>query len=474
MPVSEIALKPSFDASRIPNQSAATVVNMYAEPMSGKGPFPLVGYPGRKIKLSALGPVRGYVTPPQGGFYGVAGQTLYRVNSDWSVDALGTLPGLDLVEIIYNRNQMGFVANGGWYVYTFASGTFAQVTTTQSGFPFLGASSASALDNIGILASPGGDRFYVTDIDDFTIIRDLSFATAESKADPLIAVRTYGGELWLGGPKSIEYWVKTGAANFPYERRNVSSNWGVVSRDTCRNVGETILFVGTDADNGGYDVFRMEGYGLVSIGTPPVTRLLERSRYPERARAVVWRIESHAFYELTTDAGSVVYDLLTGQWHQSAFGVWDYASRQPPPSRLTTQAFVNGKNILGTSDGLWLEVGFDVVNDGNDPMARVFVTPALGSRGGQLAIFRVGLEIENGLGSLTTDPQVWMRYSGDGAHTWGRPQTRGMGKQGKYRALTTWGPQGQAADGCLMFGSTDAYPLKVTNCWASVEARANR
>jgi hypothetical protein len=465
-----IELRPDFDASRIPNQSAATVVNMYAEKQDGKGPFPLVNLPPRIERLSGMGALRGSITPPQGGCYVVAGASFLKVEADWSTTLIGAVPGLDLVEIVYNRVQLGLVADGRWFVYDFATTTYAEVTTTQGGFVFPGARSATVVENIGVIAA-FDDRTYNTDIDDFRTIRDLAFQTAESKADPVIVTRTIGGELFLGGTASIEFWVRTGEANFPYQRRNVVSDYGVVSRDACRNVGTTVMFLGTDAGSGGLRVYQVQGYAVVPISTHAVERMLERARFPERARAVSWNIEGHGFFELTCDAGSVTYDEATGAWTQTAFGTWDYDGRAPPTSRLTTQSWFQNRNMLGTIDGKLLEVSWAGVDDGGDVLARCFITPALGSNGRQMAIFRVGLELEGGLGSLTADPQVWMRYSGDGAHTWGPMQLRGTGLQGKYRTSVTWGPQGQAADACIMFGMTDRAPFKVTGAWAEVEVR---
>lgn len=469
-----IGLKPGFDASRIPNQSATLPVNMYAEAGDGKGPFPLVGYPGRDLRLQMFGQIRGSLTTPQGEFYVVAGQGLYRVGADWSTTEIGAIAGDGLVEMVLNRVQMGIVATPRWYVFEFSLGTLHEVTATKAGDVFPGASSVAVIDNIGLIAVPGSDRFYFTDADDFRTVRDLSFATAESESDAILAIRDIGGEFMMGGPRSIEFWVKTGVANFPYERRNVVSDYGMVSRDACRKVGDSIVFLGTDAANGGLQVYRTVNYAVDRISNHAVERLIESARYPERARAVVWRIEGHVFYELTTDAGSVVLDGATGEWHRAAFGTWDYTSRLPPPSRLTSQSWVDGRNIMGTDDGKLIEAGFGFNADAGTPMVRTFVSPAMGATGRQLSIYAVGLEVEGGLGSLTVNPEVWMMYSGDGAHRWGRPQVRKIGLEGRYRTSVSWGPQGQSADAALMFGMTDQAPLKITGAWADIEETDRR
>lgn len=469
MPLVPITLQPGLTASRLKNQSAATLVNMYAEQSSGKGAFPVIGYPGRPRRKIMAPPIRGMIVHPQGRFYVIDGGSFHEIGADFQDLAdLGAIAGTGLVETIANRTQVAVIADGRLYVHTVGSSVISQVTATEYGSPLPAFYSAAVVDNIAVLTVRDSDRFYYSATDDFTTIRDLAFATAESKADPLLVVRDVGGELFFGGARSTEHWVKTGQANFPFQRRDPVSSYTVVSRDACRRSGDDLLWLGEDADNGGLGVFALNGYQAQRISTPAVDRILEAAQYPERARCVVWRLEGHAFCEFSLDSGSVVYDTATGEWHQSAYGVWTYESLKPPASRLTCQAWWQGQNVLGTADGLLLGVSFDTSADGDDLMARVFVTPALGAFGQQVSTYQVGVDIEAGLGPLDDDPLMWMRWSHDGAHTWGRPQFATMGRQGQYLKRPQWGPQGQANDSAAMFGTTANCQLRVTNAWARV------
>ena len=54
-----IALKPDIQVSRIPEQSLASPVNMFAEVQSGKGAFPLHSHPGMTLLTTLAGVVRG-------------------------------------------------------------------------------------------------------------------------------------------------------------------------------------------------------------------------------------------------------------------------------------------------------------------------------------------------------------------------------------------------------------------------------
>ena len=342
------------------------------------------------------------IVHPQGRFYVIDGGSFHEIGADFQGLAdLGAIAGTGLVETIANRTQVAVIADGRLYVHTVGSSVISQVTATEYGSPLPAFYSAAVVDNIAVLTVRDSDRFYYSAIDDFTTIRDLAFATAESKADPLLVVRDVGGELFFGGARSTEHWVKTGQANFPFQRRDPVSSYTVVSRDACRRSGDDLLWLGEDADNGGLGVFALNGYRAQRISTPAVDRILGPPSIPSAPAA--WS----GGWKGTPSASSARQRQrrlrhTTGEWHQSVYGVWTYESLKPPASRLTCQAWWQGQNVLGTSDGLLLGVSFDTSADGDDLMARVFVTPALGAFGQQVSTYQVGVDIGPGSARLST------------------------------------------------------------------------
>ena len=55
----------------------------------------------------------------------------------------------------------------------------------------------------------------------------------------------------------------------------------------------------------------------------------------------------------------------------------------------------------------------------------------------------VGVGLVTGLGS---DPQIMMRYSDDGGHTWSSELWRDIGKIGKYKTRVKWNKLGRSRD----------------------------
>ncbi len=470
MAVQRVPLGLSFDISRIPNQSVSTLVNCYAEQSAGKAdPAVIMGYPGLIDYVDLGGTGRGQFVASDGTHYAVTGSTLYRVTESGGIgfgEALGTIPGVDRVEIDANRTQIGIAASNRLFVWDTATSYFSEVTDPN----FQGCSTLAVINGFGLIGRPDSDQFSLTAINDFTTIGALDYATAESRADKLVAIRVVGGEPWFLGAETVEPWPNTGAANFPFERSGFNQDVGCVARDTCINIGPTLIWLGRDRKAGGLSVYRAaSSYQPERISTHAVDRLLERANRPDLAYAYTWRIEGHTFYALTCDAGTVVYDAVTGAWHQAASGAWPIASA-PPPSRFNSQAYVGTSNILGDDMGRLSRVTFDANDDLGNALVRETVTAPMGAVGRKVAVLAVEMELEAGTGGLTLDPQVLLSVSRDGGHTWETPRAARTGLMGKYKTRVRWNRLGQGRDFTFRFRMSDGAPFRMTGAWADVEA----
>lgn len=475
MAVQRLDLRPGFDVSRIKNQSIATLINCYSEIQAGKGAFPIVGLPGQVAFASIDAPVRGLYVAPDGTFYAVGGNNLYSIGADGAAERLNTIPGGDMVEMAANRTQLGICAAGRLFVWYPQAAQLAEVTNANPASPdFKGASTFLVINGIGVAGVPGSDQFQISAPLDLATWPARDFATAESQPDELVAVRIVQGEPWFLGAGGFEVWPNTGAANFPFERRGLSQDVGLVSRDSAVNVGESLMFLGRDRGAGGLSVYTAAGgYQPARVSSHAVDRLLERSSAPERARAYSWRVEGHHFYCLTLDAGTVAYDTASREWHQQAAGVWPFEG-QPLPARARCSAAFGGRTLLGDDVGRIFALSFDSHVELDGPMVRELVTGPMGGVGGQVSILAIGLEVEAGLGTLTADPEIVLSLSRDGGHTYDLPRSRRCGLVGRYRQTVTWNRLGRSGNFVARFRMTDGAPFHVTSAWADVEPLALR
>lgn len=465
MAVQRVALRPGFDVSRIPNQSVATLINCFSELQDGKGAFPIVGLPGPMLFAQIAAPVRGLYVAPDGKLYAVGGPNLYRIDADGTPHVLGAISGTGSVEMDSNRSQIIIVANPRAFVWDFSVNSFSEVISGD----WPGASTVAVISGFAIYGVPGADRFYISAINDARTINLLDFATAESLPDVLLAVRVVQGEPWFLGTQSVESWPLTGAANFPFQRSALNQDVGCVARDTARNFGNGLVWLGRERAAGGLSVYSaVNSYTPERISTHGVERLLERSAFPERAFAYVWRVEGHHFYVLTCDAGTVCYDESTQAWHQQASGVWPLDGA-PPAAGWLNSCFFGNTTVMGDGRGRLVKLSFDVNADLDGELLREIVTAPMGSVGKQVQIHAIELELEGGLGGLVLDPAVLMSVSRDGGHTYDASRRSSTGLIGNYRTRVRWNRLGRARDFVARFRMSDAAPWKITGAWADVE-----
>ena len=466
-----ILFQPEYAPSRSRAQSRIAFVNVYAEPGPGKGQFVSRGYPGFRLWHDMGAPIRGAhfvpANPDVGrltdALYVVAGDGLFRVTQSAEALRLGDVPGSDRVQFAENRYQVALVSETQLYVWDTQTGVFTAVAQS-SAFP--GAAAIASINGFGLLAFPSGDRFAITGINDFTSIGADDRATAESKADPVVAIVIVNNEPWLMGRDGFEVWPNTGAANFPFERRDVNADVGCVSRDAARLFDNTLFWLGRDV-SGQMFVYRANGYGAQRVSNHAIERLAKDDPNPERAYAFVWGVDGHPFYTLTLASGSVTYDASTGLWHQTTTGVEPIGAPHAP-ARWVCAVAAYGRTLLCDAAGRICEATFDAADDLGAPLVREVWPPPFGAETSQTTVLRVRLEADTGLAALGDDPQVLMAHSRDGGQTFGAPQAARLGTQGAYGLAVDWGGQGMAGQHQLVFRVTDPAALSFTGGWVDL------
>ena len=76
---------------------------------------------------------------------------------------------------------------------------------------------------------------------------------------------------------------------------------------------------------------------------------------------------------------------------------------------------------------------------------------------------------ETGVGNgAVTDPQMMLRYSDDGGHTWSNEMWRSLGRVGEYRTRAVWRKLGQFRQRQMNLRITDAARKIVISHWADI------
>jgi hypothetical protein len=185
--------------------------------------------------------------------------------------------------------------------------------------------------------------------------------------------------------------------------------------------------------------------------------------------------DGHSFYVLVFPNADTtwVYDVATQAWHERAGwynGDWTR-------HRGNCQVFFNGETILGDfENGKLYTLRLDVYADDDRPQRWLRSWRALPvgqNTFNETAHHSLQLICESGVGlnlGQGSDPEVMLRWSDDGGHTWSYEHWRKMGKIGNFGFRTIWrrlGMTDKLRDRVYEVSATD--PVKIAIMGAELD-----
>lgn len=148
----------------------------------------------------------------------------------------------------------------------------------------------------------------------------LDIASAEYKADQLIAMGGMSSSLWLFGSRSLEVWANTGGVGFPFERiQGATSDVGCLSLTSLQQLSDAFIWLA--CTSGGRPFIAMtNGYTPAKISTLPIDSALASidAAWLTYTTSFTYSMNGHYFYGLNIPAlgTTFVYDLHTKLWHE--------------------------------------------------------------------------------------------------------------------------------------------------------------
>ena len=330
----------------------------------------------------------------------------------------------------------------------------------------------------------------------------LTVAPADGSPDGVVAINVDHRQMWVFGTDSVEVWYNAGLANFPLTPvQGAFNEIGCAAPYSVAKLDNALFWLGTDARGQGI-VYKNNGYTGIRVSTHAIEYAIAQYGNISDAVAYTYQQEGHAFYVLSFPSASKtwVYDVSVQAWHERASGdegqyrhrsncqcnfggtiiVGDfengniyafdldvYADNGQIQRWLRSwRALPTGQNNLKRTahHSLQLDAETGVGLNGIDPTTQMenllaegypFLATELGvditseTNIDLLATTTVAvtedLLTESGediLVSVTTTqgviPQVMLRWSDDGGHTWSNEHWRSMGAIGQYGYRTIW------------------------------------
>jgi hypothetical protein len=476
MPRIPIPLGKAFTKGRSTAAGMQSMVNMYSEQVLLDGRTDTVCYssPGRTAFAGLSGTIRGQITA-DGIHYAVSGTTLYKVNGSAAATALGTVEGVNLVDMAFNGLQLEIVSDLKTYTLNASTLDFAEINDIN----FATASSCASVSSYSLFSEKGSARLRWRLAGD-TAFGALDYATAEAESDSIVAIRKVGNEVALLGETSVEWWGATGESGADAFARNSTAPAGIgcVSRSSALVVDDGLTWIGRDGKSGGVSVYRAEGYRPRKISTPQIDEYLEAASDPSLISAISYQQRGHLFYVITLPSEwTLALDILTGVWSYRKNGTWSMGAEPMGGWDATTFALNGSKQIIGCSDGNLWELDPDKYTDditgSPGPLIREVTAPQISEQGKRMFMRRLELEIEAGVGVSSgqgSSPVVMESHSDDGGKTWSSPRNAGMGAVGEYKWRAVWHALGSFRQRIIKFRVSDPVPAVFLTAHADVDA----
>lgn len=463
---------PSYEARSL-NANAQRAINCFLETdrSSPNAPFALYGTPGLRLEETfGDAPVRGGIVMGNSSYF-VAGSTVYRVNAGFNATSIGTIgTGSGSIGLAQNGTRVLIVDGVGGYLVAPGSVT----TIADPEFPN-GVTQCTSIDGYFIVTGlADSEQFFINETPrNANRWSGLDFASAEGSPDYTIACVACQRELWLFGSSSVEVWVNTGNADFPFERSsNVFTEQGCAAAETVVQMDNTVFWLGSGRYGSGI-VYKAQGYNPVRISNHAMETTFAGYGDISDAKAFSYQANGHSFYVLTfpTADHTWVYDLATQEWHE---WLWRNPSTNTlHQHRASCCVFFNDTNLVGDREnGKLYALDYDTYTDGTDPILRQRTTQTMAQEGKRMFFGTLQVDMETGVGLTTgqgSAPLLMLRYSNDGGHTWSNEKTASIGAVGEYGARARFGPSGSGRNRVWEITMTDPVKFAVFNAFVDVE-----
>lgn len=451
--------------ARSVNAADNRLVNLFPEavPEGGKEAGFLSRAPGlRLLATVGNGPIRG-LWSLGGNLYVVSGTNAYKVTTTYSATLLGTVAGSGPVSMADNGTQLFIAANGPSYIYNTSTAVYQQIT--DGDFP--GAKTVGYIDGYFVFNEPNSQRLWVTSLLDGTSVDPLDFASAEGSPDQTVSIIVDHREIWVFGSNSVEVWYNSGAADFPLSRiQGAFNEIGCAAPYSVAKLDNGLFWLGADARGQGI-VYRANGYTGQRISTHAVEWQIQQYSSLSDAIGYTYQQDGHAFYVLVFPSADTtwVYDVATGAWHERA----GFSNGEFIRHRGNCQAAFNDEIVIGDYENGKI-YAFDMTTYADDGQIQRWLRSWRALPPGTNNLKRtvqhsLQLDCEAGVGIVTgqgSDPQVMLRWSDDGGHTWSNEHWRSMGKIGEHGRRVIWrrlGMTGKLRDRVYEISGTD--PVKI-------------
>lgn len=405
--------------------------------------------PGEALNATLSGEIRNF-HDVEGRFFCVASNVLYELVANVWTSRGSIASNSGFVGMAHNASQLVLVDGNTLNVYSLATNVLTPITVPG----WRGSNDVVEIDGYMVFVAPGTEQFYLSKIDDSTMLNALDFSSADSSPDGILTQRVFHRQLVLLGRTSTEFWINTGTQSFPFARyQSYTMDIGVVGKRAAVVGLDTLFLIGQSRAGRGI-VYALVGNRPQRVSTQAVEEALRASTDLSQATMWAYQVEGAEFIGIDAPglATTWVFDAAIEEWHEEAewAGGW-----QPRRSGLLTA--YNGRHYAGDGFGN-VTVLDSTLNTRNGRVIRRERTwPHLRKTSlQQQSYFGLELVCASGLGGT-----IVLEISNDGGFTFGPPLFRSLGATGRNAQLVRWLGLGTARDRVYRIWQTDPVPFSL-------------
>ena len=383
----------------------------------------------------------------------VVGTGFYEMQTVGTSVLLGTLNTYNgLVRISNNETQVAIV-DGIWlYIFNLSTNIFTVVSSAG----WRGSDNVDEMDGYFIFAEPNTAQWYISAIDDGISFDALDFTSADAAPDLIVGHVVSHHQLWVGGEKSTEIWVDSGAADFPFTRYNAYPiDIGWVGKNAFCKAADTIFFVGK-TERGTGIVYQVQGNQPLPVSNTAVEESLLTSTDLSGTRMFTWQPKGHEFVCVTAPGVETtwVYDARHKHWHERA--EWDDGWE---PLEWTFVQSVGTQHYGGDLDGNIFRLDHDIYQLSGRTLVRERTWPHLVKPSLEPVSYH-SLELSMRTG-ITGSGVVTLEISNDGGNNFLPMLQRTLGAVGRWMQRVRWLGLGTAMNRVFRIRCSDNAPFSI-------------
>lgn len=378
--------------------------------------------------------------------YFVNGTSLYRLNSDFTTDTLGTVTGTGRVSMDDNGTQlMVLVPGGNGYIFVEAGDTFTQITDTD--FTANGAPQQVKFIDSYFVCTTDSKKFIISASNDGLSYNALDFGSAESDPDDIVAPVIFNNQLFIGGSETLEGFSNRGGADFPFQRSGQFISKGISARFGVAKISTGFMWVGAGEDESPA-IWQSSGGAPEKVSTTAIDNVLGALTASELDAVFTYTYSEDGDYFVcfTLPTTTFVINTINLKWHERKSRIVDPDDNaEMQRFRVNSLVRAYGKVIVfDNQDGRIGEMSMDIYSEYDSEIPRIISGQPFANSGDSFAVPSIELTMESGVGSLTENPVVRMSRSVNG-RTFTRERSRSIGLIGKYGLRQIWHKCGMAS-----------------------------